>query len=236
MPQPKKGYSLGSNPSHQGLMLRNLARSLFENERLKTTEAKAKLLRPYAEKLITKAKRGDVHHRRIVLSEIQDREAVHKLFAEIGPRFAERNGGYTRIVKLGTRNGDGAPMALIELVDGAGAETVATQSEPDASGQRRRLRRPRRRGGAEETVTEGLPQDKPARSKAAQAAAEGSGDAETVEGPPDEDEASAEAQQAARDESMGDTAEQVEAQAENVPEGAPPTRSETRSDQETKQD
>jgi large subunit ribosomal protein L17 len=241
MPQPKKGYSLGSNPSHQGLMLRNLARSLFENERIKTTEAKAKLLRPYAEKLITKAKHGDVHHRRLVLSEIQDREAVHKLFAEIGPRFAERNGGYTRIVKLGTRNGDGAPMALIELLDGAVAETVTTQSAPDGSGQRRRLRRPRRRGATGEavpgdTAVEDLPQDKPVRSRAAQAAAEGSGEAETVEGPPDEAGEAAEAQEAASQESAADTAAQVEEQTENVPEGAPPTRRETRSDQETKQD
>src|SRR5919112_5951214 len=96
MPQPKKGTRLGANPSHQRLMLANLAGSLFEHERIKTTEAKAKLLRPYAERLITKAKKGDVHNRRQVLSLIQDREAVHKLFAEIGPRFADRNSGSHR--------------------------------------------------------------------------------------------------------------------------------------------
>ncbi len=117
MPAPKKGPRLGSNPSHQALMLSNLALSLFEHERVKTTEAKAKLLRPYAERLITKAKKGDVHNRRQVLSTIEDRAVVHKLFAEIAPRFADRNGGYTRILKLGPRNGDGAPMALIELVE-----------------------------------------------------------------------------------------------------------------------
>jgi large subunit ribosomal protein L17 len=227
MPQPKKGYSLGSNPSHQGLMLRNLARSLFEHERLKTTEAKAKLLRPYAEKLITKAKHGTIHHRRQALSEIQDRGAVHKLFAEIGPRFAERNGGYTRILKLGTRNGDGAPMALIELLDGADVGTTTVEEE---DGTRRRIRRPRRRSA------EGMPEDKPARSQAAQAAAEGSGAPETVESPEGEEVESAEATQAAREASMGDVAEQVEGQTENVPEGTPPTRRETRSDQETKQD
>jgi large subunit ribosomal protein L17 len=227
MPQPKKGYSLGSSPSHQGLMLRNLARSLFEHERLKTTEAKAKLLRPYAEKLITKAKHGSMHHRRQVLSEIQDREAVHRLFAEIGPRFAERNGGYTRILKLGTRNGDGAPMALIELLDGAEVGTTVVEEE---DGSRRRIRRPRRRG------TEGMPEDKPSRSQAAQAAAEGSGAPETVESPEGEEEESAESARAAREASMGDVAEQVEAQTENVPEGTPPTRRETRSDQESKQD
>ena len=117
MPQPKRGPSLGANPSHQRLMLRNLARSLFEHERIKTTEVKAKLLRPYAERLITKAKAGTLHHRRQVLSAIEDREVVHKLFSDIGPRFASRNGGYTRIAKLGPRNGDGAAMAIIELTD-----------------------------------------------------------------------------------------------------------------------
>lgn len=230
MPQPKKGYSLGSSPSHQGLMLRNLARSLFEHERLKTTEAKAKLLRPYAEKLITKAKHGTVHHRRLVLSEIQDREAVHRLFEEIAPRFSERNGGYTRIMKLGTRNGDGAPMALIELLDGADVGTTAVEEE---DGSRRRIRRPRRRAGG---AAEGMPEDKPARSQAAQAAAEGSGAPETVEAPEGEEDESAEATQAAREASIGDVAEQVEGQTQNVPEGTPPTRRETRSDQETKQD
>ena len=168
MPAPKKGARLGSNPSHQGQMLSNLALSLFEHERLKTTEAKAKLLRPFAERLITKAKKGDVHNRRQVLSTIEDRAVVHKLFADIAPRFAERNGGYTRILKLGPRNGDGAPMALIELVESAAVTTVETTEEE--TGRRRRLPRPRRRGAASD-----LPQDKPARSRAADAAAAGAG-------------------------------------------------------------
>ena len=147
MPQPKKGPALGSNPSHQGLMLRNLARSLFEHERVKTTEAKARLLRPYAEHIITKAKKGSIHHRRQVLSAIEDRGVVHKLFAEIGPRFAERNGGYTRMLKIGPRQGDGAPMAFVELVEGSVARS-STTAETEAAG-RRRLRRPgRRRAGA----------------------------------------------------------------------------------------
>ena len=147
MPQPKKGPALGSNPSHQRLMLRNLARSLFEHERVKTTEAKARLLRPYAEYLITKAKKGSIHHRRQVLSAIEDRGVVHKLFAEIGPRFAERNGGYTRMLRIGPRQGDGAPMAFVELVEGSVVRSSAT-TETEATG-RRRLRRPgRRRGGA----------------------------------------------------------------------------------------
>jgi large subunit ribosomal protein L17 len=147
VPQPKKGPALGSNPSHQRLMLRNLARSLFENERIRTTESKAKLLRPFAERLITKAKDGSVHQRRQVLSVIEDRNVVHKLFSDIGPRFTDRNGGYTRVLKLGTRNGDGAPMALIELVESGGVVTTA-ETTTDESGRRRRLRRPRRRGRA----------------------------------------------------------------------------------------
>ncbi len=140
MPQPKRGYALGSNPSHHRLMMRNLAASLFVHERIQTTEAKAKALRPFAERLITKAKKGTVHHRRQVLSDIENRAVVHKLFADIGPRFADRNGGYTRILKLGQRSGDGAPMALIELVEGSSVTTVDTPE----SRRRRGLRRPRR--------------------------------------------------------------------------------------------
>src|SRR3990170_651725 len=170
MPTPKKGARLGSGPSHQRQMLSNLALSLFVHERIKTTEAKAKMLRPYAERLITKAKKGSVHHRRQVLSVIEDRAIVHKLFADIGPRFEDRNGGYTRILKLGPRNGDGAPMALIELVD-EGTASATTAVGEDESGRKRRLRAPRRRRGSED-----LPQDKPARSQAAQASAEGSSD------------------------------------------------------------
>ena len=145
MPQPKKGPSLGSNPKHQRLMLRNLARSLFEHERLKTTETKAKLLRPYAERLITKAKHGTIHDRRQVLSVIEDRDVVHKLFSDIGPRFSERNGGYTRVLKLGSRSGDGAEMAVIELVEEASSGAAPSADE---TSRRRRLRRPARRRGA----------------------------------------------------------------------------------------
>ena len=116
MPTPKKGARLGSGPAHQRLMLNGLAAQLFEHERITTTEAKAKALRPLAEHLITFAKRGDVHARRQVLKRVPDRDIVHKLFAEIGPRYSERTGGYTRILKLGQRNGDGSPMAMIELI------------------------------------------------------------------------------------------------------------------------
>lgn len=117
MPKPPKGARLGSGPTHQKLMLGGLAAALFSHERVRTTEAKAKALRPVAERLITFAKRGDVHARREVLKVIPDRDVVHTLFADIAPRFAERNGGYTRILKLGPRKGDGAPMAQIELVE-----------------------------------------------------------------------------------------------------------------------
>ena len=117
MPTPKKGPRLGSGPDHQRLMLSTLAKQLFIHEGVNTTEAKAKMLRPYAEKLITKAKKGDLAARREVLKDIPDRDVVAVLFHEIAPRFTERQGGYTRIMKLGPRRGDGAPMARIELVE-----------------------------------------------------------------------------------------------------------------------
>jgi large subunit ribosomal protein L17 len=161
MPQPRKGPSLGSNPSHQNLMMRNLARSLFEYERVTTTEAKAKALKPYAERLITKAKHGSVHHRRQVLSVIDDRGVVHKLFDEIGPRFSARNGGYTRVLKLGTRNGDGAPMAIVELVE-KGERRESTDTSSEETGRRRRLRRPsRRRGAADEPEAAAMAEEEP---------------------------------------------------------------------------
>ena len=117
MAKPKKGPRLGSGPDHQRLMLSTLAKQLFVHEAIDTTEAKAKALRPYAERLITKAKRGDLASRRDVLKDIPDRDIVARLFHEIGPRFSERDGGYTRILKLGQRKGDGAPLARIELVE-----------------------------------------------------------------------------------------------------------------------
>ena len=116
MPKPTKGPRLGGSSSHQKAMLANLATSLFEHGRIKTTETKARALRPYAEKLITHAKKGALHNRREVLKKIRDKDVVHTLFAEIGPFFADRNGGYTRIIKVEARKGDNAPMAVIELV------------------------------------------------------------------------------------------------------------------------
>jgi len=126
MPTPTKGARLGGSPAHQRLILANLATSLFEHGRITTTEAKARRLRPFAERLITKAKAGDLHNRRLVLRTIRDKGIVHNLFEEIGPRYAERPGGYTRITKIGPRKGDNAPMAVIELV----LEDYAAKAKP----------------------------------------------------------------------------------------------------------
>ena len=116
MPKPKKGPRLGGSPSHQRKILSNLAASLIVEERITTTETRAKQLRPYVEKMVTKARRGDLHARRTVLRKIQDTDVVTKLFDDVAPRYEDRPGGYTRIVKLGPRRGDGAEMALIEFV------------------------------------------------------------------------------------------------------------------------
>ncbi len=134
MPTPKKGTRLGGSPAHQRLIVANLATSLFEHGRITTTEAKARVLRPVAEKLITKAKKGDLHNRRQVLSTIRDKGVVHTLFEEIGPRYADRPGGYTRITKLGPRKGDNAPMAVIELVtEEYSPKAPRTKSAPAAA-------------------------------------------------------------------------------------------------------
>ena len=116
MPRPKRGYRFGGSPSHQRHILSNLAQELFWEERVTTTVAKAKMLRPYAEKLITKARSGSLHARRQILAKMEDTEVVTHLFDEIAPRYAERPGGYTRIVRVGQRRGDGAEMAIVELV------------------------------------------------------------------------------------------------------------------------
>lgn len=125
MPTPTKGARLGGGPAHERLILANLATALFEHGRIQTTEAKAKRLRPLAERLITKAKRGDIHARRQVMTVVRDKDVVHVLFTEIGPRYENRNGGYTRITKIGNRKGDNAPMAVIELVEPLAEQVVA---------------------------------------------------------------------------------------------------------------
>src|SRR5512132_4237267 len=145
MPQPTKGARLGGSPAHQRLMLANLATALFEHGKITTTEAKAKRLRPLAERLITFAKRGDLHARRQVMTVVRDKDVVHHLFAEIGPRFAQRPGGYTRIVKTNPRKGDNAPMAIISLVEGQTVAQEAVREAERARGSRFTSRRARTR-------------------------------------------------------------------------------------------
>ncbi|MEU3460828.1 50S ribosomal protein L17 [Streptomyces sp. NPDC006733] len=135
MPQPAKGARLGGSAAHERHLLANLAKALFEHGRITTTEAKARRLRPVAERLITKAKKGDIHNRRQVLATITDKSIVHTLFTEIGPRYENRPGGYTRITKIGNRRGDNAPMAVIELVE---ALTVAQAATGEAEAATKR--------------------------------------------------------------------------------------------------
>jgi large subunit ribosomal protein L17 len=143
MPAPTKGARLGGSAAHQKIILANLATQLFEHGRITTTEAKARRLRPLAEKLITKAKRGDIHSRRLVLTTVKDKGVVHVLFTEIAPTFADREGGYTRITKVGPRKGDNAPMALIELV---------TESVEDSKKANARSATPARKAPAKKTA------------------------------------------------------------------------------------
>jgi large subunit ribosomal protein L17 len=143
MPTPTKGPRLGGSPAHERLLLANLATALFEHGRITTTEAKAKRLRPLAERLVTFAKRGDLHARRQVLAVVRDKGVVHVLFEEIGPRYADRQGGYTRVTKIGPRKGDSAPMAVIELVEGLTVSQEAVGEAERARGARfARRRRP----------------------------------------------------------------------------------------------
>jgi large subunit ribosomal protein L17 len=167
MPTPTKGPRLGGGPAHERLILANLATALFEHGRITTTEAKAKRLRPLAERLITKAKRGDLHARRQVLTVIRDKGVVHSLFTEIGPRFAARAGGYTRITKVGPRKGDNAPMAVIELVE---ALTVAQTAVGEAEGATRRA--------AKSTATKATPAKTTATKSTAAKSAAPAGDEE----------------------------------------------------------
>ena len=148
MPTPTKGARLGGSPAHQRLMLANLATSLFTHGRITTTEAKAKRLRPFAERLISKARVGDLHNRREIMRVIQDKDVVHKLVAEIGPQFATRPGGYTRILKTLPRKGDNAPMAIIALV------TERTAAEVEEVQRRAFKPRPKAKQPAAETAAE----------------------------------------------------------------------------------
>ncbi|MGH2667775.1 MAG: 50S ribosomal protein L17 [bacterium] len=156
MPRPSGGPRLGAGPAHERAILRGLSRSLIAHGRVVTTESKARKLRPYVEKLITKARKGGLHRRRQALSELGDRKIVHRLFGEVGPRAGDRPGGYTRILKLGPRRGDASPMAIIELVDAPAAR--APEPEPEKKGRRGR----RRRRAAEEAPEEQTPEEETA--------------------------------------------------------------------------
>ncbi|EHB58314.1 50S ribosomal protein L17 [Mycolicibacterium rhodesiae JS60] len=160
MPKPTKGPRLGGSSSHQKAILANLATSLFEHGRIKTTEPKARALRPYAEKLITHAKKGALHNRREVMKKIRDKDIVHVLFAEIGPFFADRDGGYTRIIKVEPRKGDNAPMAVIELVR---EKTVTAEANRARKGSAAKAAEPApaavEEAPAEESVAEAVQED-----------------------------------------------------------------------------
>ncbi|MCV7281965.1 50S ribosomal protein L17 [Mycolicibacterium flavescens] len=193
MPKPTKGPRLGGGSAHQKALLANLATALFEHGRIKTTEPKARALRPYAEKLITHAKKGTLHNRREVMKKIRDKDIVHTLFAEIGPFFADREGGYTRIIKVENRKGDNAPMAVIELVR---EKTVTSEAN-----------RARRAAGAQKTE----------RPVAAASAPQAAVEPEAAEGPTEEESVeeakaeSSEAQEASADEAPAQEASADEA-------------------------
>jgi large subunit ribosomal protein L17 len=162
MPTPRKGARLGGSPAHQRHILANLATALFEHGRITTTETRARVLRPVAEKLITKARKGDLHNRREVLKTIRDKSVVHTLFTEIAPTFAERPGGYTRITKLGPRKGDNAPMAVIELIAQKTVTDEADRARRVAGSQQRRGAAPAPSAAEATGVAEAAPDETPA--------------------------------------------------------------------------
>ena len=204
MPAPAKGARLGGSAAHQRLILANLASQLFEHGRIVTTEAKAKRLRPLAEKLITKAKRGDIHARRLVLTTVRDKGVVHTLFTEIAPSLADREGGYTRITKVGPRKGDNAPMAVIELVKEsveesreANAKAVAPAKKAPAAKKAAVKSAPAAAAGATATAAAGAAaaaESQPAETSPAEKLAEGTSEVEdaTAEQEQPSDDSSAE--------------------------------------------
>jgi large subunit ribosomal protein L17 len=190
MPKPTKGPRLGGSSSHQKAMLANLATSLFEHGRITTTETKARALRPYAEKLITHAKKGGLHHRREVLKKLRDKDVVHALFADIGPFFADRNGGYTRIIKVEARKGDNAPMAVIELVR---EKTVTSEADRARRVGASKKAAPAKKAAAEAAPTAEEPAEAP---EAEEVSAKAPGAEEVSAKAPEAEEVSAEAPEA----------------------------------------
>lgn|SRR5690606_27206267 len=211
MPTPTKGTRLGGSPAHERLMLANLATSLFEHGRITTTEAKARRLRPLAEKLITKAKRGDLHNRRQIMKVIRNKDVVHKLIAEIGPHFADRPGGYVRITKTLPRKGDNAAMAVIELVQ----EKVAAKAKRTAKKAAKAETKP----AAEETKAEAAE----AKAEAAEEQAEANAEATTEA-----------AEEAKAEDAAAEQADQAEEPAEQAaePEAKEEAKDEAKSDKD----
>ena len=203
MPTPTKGPRLGGGPAHERLMLGNLATALFEHGRITTTEAKAKRLRPLAERLITFAKRGDLAARRRVLTVVRDKGVVHVLFTEIGPRYENRHGGYTRIVKVGPRKGDNAPMAVIELVEPLQEQVVA-----EATGATKRAAK--EKAAKEKPAAKAVPADDAVDDAASDEAIEAAAD-DALEAEADDTAESVadDAPEAAADESADDEADKA---------------------------
>jgi large subunit ribosomal protein L17 len=179
MPTPTKGPRLGGGPAHERLILANLAQALFEHDRITTTQAKAKRLRPLAERLVTFAKRGDLHARRRVLAVISDKSVVHRLFTEIAPDVAERQGGYTRITKIAPRKGDNAPMAVIELVREPLSPKQATVAEAEGATKRAAKKSTAKKTAAKKA--EAAAEETPAEETAAEETAAEQADVEATE-------------------------------------------------------
>ena len=195
MPKPTKGPRFGGSPAHQRIILANLATQLFQHGKITTTEAKAKRLQPLADRLISKAKRGDLHNRRLVLATVTDKGVVHTLFTEIAPKLAEREGGYTRITKIGPRKGDNAPMAVIEIV----TESVEDSRKAKAKGAAKKAepakKAPAKKAAAKK-ADEAAPQEAVAEEAVAEEAAEADTEEPAAEDAPAEGEADAESAEA----------------------------------------
>ena len=228
MPTPTKGPRLGGGPAHERLMLANLATALFEHGRITTTEAKAKRLRPLAERLITFAKRGDLHARRRALTVVRDKGVVHELFTEIGPRYENRQGGYTRITKIGPRKGDNAPMAVIELVEALTAK-VETVREAEAATKRTAKKAPAKKAAAAPSAEEAAEAATAAAEEAVDTAAEG--DVEGAEEAAVEAREAADEAAAAADASKDESAEEAAGDAEAVADIAEEAADEAKKDQ-----
>ena len=195
MPAPTKGARLGGSAAHQRLILANLASQLFEHGRIVTTEAKAKRLRPLAEKLITKAKRGDIHARRLVLTTVRDKGVVHTLFTEIAPSLADREGGYTRVTKVGPRKGDNAPMAVIELVTESVEESRKANAKSVAPAKKAAAKKTAAKSAPAAAASEPATAPAPAAGPAAEPPAEPSPAEKLVEETSELEDATAEQQQ-----------------------------------------